>query len=76
MLDQIPVGSQWSGDCDKEMMGVTAEGKILYDLLGTGARRLPKPPQELCYRDGDEMGDWIWRRGERGEELQLPYLFF
>lgn len=34
------------------MMGGAAEGKDLYDLLGTGAQGLPKPPRVLCYRDG------------------------
>lgn len=37
------------------MMGGVAEGKDLYDLLGTGAPRLPKPPQGLCCGHGDDL---------------------
>lgn len=37
----------------------------LCSSLGTRAESEERPQQLVCYRAGDETGDWIWRRGGR-----------
>lgn len=54
-------------------MGRKVGSKDLCDPMEMGAEKR-RPQQVVCCRAESETGDWIWRRGGSGEDLQLACL--
>lgn len=49
-------------------------GEDLCDTLEMCTDKRGRVCQGVCYRAGGETGEWTWRRGRRGKDLQLANL--
>ena len=54
-------------------MGIAEED--LCDLPDIGIGKMWRLEKLVSYRKSFETGDWIWKRGWKGENLQLTFLF-
>jgi hypothetical protein len=69
----LPEGACWRGLGEQDVNRRRLEEKI-WVFCWRWRQKRGSLEQVVCCRAGAETGDWIWMRGERGENLQLAYL--